>query len=121
MAFTVSATILTSAQSPNNSEWRYYGNDAGTTKYSPLDQINKDNVKNLRVVWRWKTDNLGSRPDFNFQATPIMVGGVLYTTAGTRRDVAAIDAATGETLWIYRNDEGIRGEKAPIRAASISW
>src|SRR5262249_11806999 len=102
----------------SNVEWRYYGSDSSSTKYSALDQINKDNVKDLRIVWRWKTDNLGPRPDFNFQATPIMVGGVLYTTAGSRRDVVAIDAATGETLWIYRNDEGERGAKAPVRAVS---
>jgi quinoprotein glucose dehydrogenase len=101
-----------------NSEWRYYGGDSGSTKYSPLDQINADNVKNLRIAWRWKTDNLGPRPDFNFQATPLMVGGVLYDTAGSRRDVVAIDAATGETLWIYRMDEGARGAKAPLRSAS---
>src|SRR5262249_42497095 len=61
---------------------------------------------------------LGASPDFNFQATPIMVGGVLYTTAGSRRDVVAIDAATGETLWMYRHDEGERGSKAPVRAVS---
>src|SRR5262249_6542796 len=109
-------TIVTSAQNgPKTVEWRYYGADSSSTKYSPLDQINRDNVKNLRITWRWKTDNLGPRPDYNFQATPIMVGGVLYTTAGTRRDVAAIDAATGETIWIYRYDEGVRAAKAPIR------
>src|SRR5262249_40174245 len=72
----------------------------------------------LRVAWRWRTDNLGARPDYNLQATPLMVHGVLYTTAGSRRDVAAIDAATGETLWVYRLDEGTRGAAAPIRSAS---
>jgi quinoprotein glucose dehydrogenase len=108
-----------SAQSgTKNGEWRYYGGDSGSTKYSPLDQINQANVKDLRIAWRWKTDNLGPLPDFNYQATPIMIGGVLYTTAGRRRDVAALDAATGETLWIYRLDEGERGAKAPLRAAS---
>ena len=85
-----------------NGEWRYYGGDAGSTKYSPLDQINKDNVKDLRIAWRWKSENFGPRPDFNWEATPLMVGGVLYITAGTRRDVVAIDAATGETLWLWR-------------------
>src|SRR3990172_9793746 len=63
-------------------EWRYWGGDAGSTKYSPLDQINEDNVKNLRVVWRWKSENFGPRPDFNWEATPLMIGGVLYTSAG---------------------------------------
>src|SRR6266404_2695438 len=87
-------------------EWRYYGGDAGSTKYSPLDQINRDNVKNLKIAWRWKTDNFGPKPEYIYEATPLMVHGVLYTTAGQRRAVAAIDAATGETLWTHRMDEG---------------
>ena len=96
-----------------NGEWRHWGADLGSTKYSPLDQINRDNVKNLRVVWRWKADNFGPRPQNNLEATPLMIGGVLYTTAGTRPSVAAIDGATGETLWTYRYDEGPRGDMAP--------
>src|SRR5436189_2367400 len=92
-----------------NGEWRFYGGDAGTTKYSPLDQINAGNVKDLKIVWQWKSQNFGRRPDFNWEVTPLMVGGVLYFTAGTRRDVIAVDAATGETLWLYRLDEGARG------------
>ena len=91
-------------------EWRFYGGDAGTTKYSPLDQINASNVKDLKIVWEWKAQNFGKRPDFNWEVTPLMVGGVLYFTAGTRRDAVAVDAATGETLWMYRLDEGARGQ-----------
>ncbi len=94
-------------------EWRYYGGDAAGTKYSPLDQIGKHNVKDLQIVWRWKAQNFGPIPEYNLQATPLMVNGVLYTTAGTRRDVVAIDAASGETLWMWRYDEGARGQKAP--------
>jgi quinoprotein glucose dehydrogenase len=90
-------------------EWRFYGGDAGTTKYSPLDQINAANVKELKIVWEWKAQNFGRRPDFNWEVTPLMVGGVLYFTAGTRRDAIAVDAASGETLWMYRIDEGPRG------------
>ena len=101
----VSALLAPSA-SPQygavDGEWRSYGGDTGNTKYAPLDQIDRENVTDLEVVWRWKTENFGARPNFNFQATPLMVGGVLYTTAGARRDVVAIDAATGETLWMYR-------------------
>ena len=93
----------------SNGEWRFYGGDAGTTKYSPLDQINTDNVKDLKIVWEWKAQNFGKRPDFNWEATPLMIGGVLYVTAGSRRDAVAIDATTGETLWVYRLDEGARG------------
>ena len=99
-------------------EWRYYGGDLASTKYSPLDQIDRDNVDQLDIAWRWRTDNFGPRLDFYFQATPLMIGGVLYTTAGWSRNVVAIDAATGETLWMYRLDEGERGSRAPIRAAA---
>jgi len=105
-----SACLCVNAQQgAKNGEWRFYGGDAGTTKYSPLDQINSANVKDLKIVWQWKAQNFGKRPDFNWEVTPLMVGGVLYFTAGTRRDVVAVDAATGETLWMYRLDEGARG------------
>ena len=60
-------------------EWRTYGGDLGSTRYSPLDQIDGDNFSELEVQWRFKTSNLGPRPDFNYQATPLMVDGVLYT------------------------------------------
>jgi quinoprotein glucose dehydrogenase len=115
------ATIPVAGQSgakARSGEWRYYGADAAGTKYAPLDQINKENVKDLRIAWRWKADNFGNRPDFNYEVTPLMVGGVLYATAGTRRAAVAIDGATGETLWIHRYDEGTRGERAPVRAAA---
>ncbi|HEU0119493.1 MAG TPA: PQQ-binding-like beta-propeller repeat protein [Bryobacteraceae bacterium] len=90
-------------------EWRYYGGDAGTKKYSPLDQINATNVRNLRIAWRWSANNFGKQPEVNWQVTPLMVNGILYVTAGARRDAVAIDAVTGETLWMYRLDEGERG------------
>jgi len=93
-------------------EWRYYGGDAQSTKYSPLDQINRDNASKLQIAWTWKAQNFGPRPDPNYQVTPLMVHGVLYFTAGMRRDTVAVDAATGETLWMYRFDEGDRGEHA---------
>ena len=96
-----------------NGEWRWYGGDAGGTKYSPLDQINASNVKQLKIVWRWKSENFGPRPDFNWEVTPLMASGVLYLTAGSRRAAVALDAATGETLWTYRFDEGARGAQAP--------
>ncbi len=96
-------------QGARNGEWRFYGGDSGTTKYSALDQINASNVKDLKIVWQWKAQNFGRRPDFNWEVTPLMVGGVLYFTAGTRRNAVAVDAATGETLWTYRLDEGPRG------------
>jgi quinoprotein glucose dehydrogenase len=94
-------------------EWRTYGGDLASTRYSPLDQITRDNFSKLEVAWRFKTDSLGPRPEFNFQSTPLMVSGVVYTTAGTRRAVVALDAATGEMLWMHSEHEGKRGEAAP--------
>ena len=112
------AVAAPAQQGARDGEWRYYGADAGSTKYSTLDQIDRDNVADLQIAWRWRTDNFGPRIDLNYQATPLMVGGVLYTSAGWRRNVAAIDGATGETLWMYRLDEGERGDVAPVRASS---
>lgn len=96
-----------------NGEWPTYGGDLGNTRYSALDQIDATNFNDLRVAWRFKTDNLGPAPEYTFQSTPLMVDGVLYTTAGTRRAVLSLDAATGESLWMYRIDEGARGRAAP--------
>ena len=96
-----------------NGEWRSYGGDLGHTRYSPLDQINATNFSKLEVAWRFKTDELGPRPEFQLEATPLMVNGIVYSTAGTRRAVVAIDGATGEMLWMHSEIEGPRGANAP--------
>jgi quinoprotein glucose dehydrogenase len=100
---------------PTPEEWATYGGDSASRRYRPFDQINRDNFSKLEIAWRFKTDGLGPRPEFNFQATPLMVNGVIYTPAGTRRSVVALDAATGEMLWMHRLDEGPRGDSAPRR------
>src|ERR687898_382030 len=66
-------------------EWRTYGGDLGHTRYSPLDQITAANFSALEVAWRFKTDNLGPRREFNLESTPLMVNGKLYSTGGSRR------------------------------------
>jgi quinoprotein glucose dehydrogenase len=96
-----------------NGEWLTYGADLGNTKYSPLSQINVANFNRLKLAWRFHTENLGSRPEFNMEGTPLVAGGVLYSTVGSRRDVVALDAATGEVLWVHRENEGARGAAAP--------
>ena len=98
-----------------NGEWRTWGGDLGVTRYAPLDQINAANFNTLQVAWRFKTDNLGARPDFNMQTTPLMVGGVLYATAGEHRNAVALDAATGELLWMHRLEEGQRALRSARR------
>src|SRR3954469_13915465 len=110
----LAASLMLEAQTgAKNGEWRFYGGDQGHTRYSPLDQINASNFSKLEVAWRFKTDNLGPRPEFQFESTPLMVGGVVYSTAGTRRAVIALDAATGELLWSHSENEGARGAAAP--------
>jgi len=94
-------------------EWRSYGGDLGHMRYSPLDQINADNFGKLEIAWRFKTDSLGPRPEYQFESTPLMVKGVVYSTAGSRRAVVALDGATGELLWMHSENEGARGAAAP--------
>src|SRR5215472_8845046 len=96
-----------------NGEWPTYGADLGNTHYSPLDQINGANFSKLEVAWRFKTDNLGPRPEFQYEGTPLMANGILYATGGTRRAVFALDPATGELLWTHSEREGPRGAAAP--------
>jgi len=94
-------------------EWPTYAADLAGTRYRPFDQINPSNFNDLEVAWRLKTDNFGNRPEYKLEGTPLMVNGVLYTTAGSRRAAIAIDAATGELLWLHGEHEGKRGAAAP--------
>ncbi|MEQ1885270.1 MAG: PQQ-binding-like beta-propeller repeat protein [Bryobacteraceae bacterium] len=116
IALVFCAALTLSAQTgAKNGEWPTYGGDTGNTKYSALDQINASNFGKLEIAWRFKTDNLGPIPELNLEATPLMVKGVVYTVAGSRRDVVALDAANGEMLWLYAENEGARGAGAPRR------
>src|SRR4029453_8190887 len=94
-------------------EWPHYTADLKGTRYSPLDQISAANFNTLEVAWRFKTDNFGPFPEFKLEGTPVMVNGVLYTTAGTRRSVIALDAKTGELIWSHSLREGRRAAGSP--------
>jgi quinoprotein glucose dehydrogenase len=109
----VSAAPLSGQTGAKDGQWRTYGGDLGNTHYSPLDQIDASNFNKLQVAWSFKTDNLGPRPEFQYEATPLTANGVLYSTGGTRRAVFALDAATGELLWTHSEREGPRGTNAP--------
>jgi quinoprotein glucose dehydrogenase len=117
--FTIGCLLLFAAASAiaqsgaKNGEWHSYGGDLGHTRYSPLDQIKASNFKDLEIAWRFKTDSLGPRPEYQFEGTPLMAHGVVYTTAGSRRAVVALDGATGEMLWMHSENEGSRGAAAP--------
>ncbi|MEQ1912965.1 MAG: PQQ-binding-like beta-propeller repeat protein, partial [Vicinamibacterales bacterium] len=96
-----------------NGEWPSYAADLASTHYSPLDQINASNFGQLEVAWRFKTDSLGPRPEYKLEGTPLMVGGVLYTTGGTRRTAIALDPKTGELMWAHSLREGARAAASP--------
>lgn len=99
--------------STSNGDWPHYTADLKGTKYSPLDQINASNFSQLEPAWRFKTDNLGPRPEYKLEGTPLVVRGMLYATGGTRRSVFALDARTGEQRWVYSFREGQRAAIAP--------
>jgi quinoprotein glucose dehydrogenase len=92
-------------------EWRYIGGDAGHTRYSGLDQITAENFEELEVAWIWRGDNFGPGLLPQSRSTPLYVDGTLYTVAGQRRTVAAIDPGTGETLWTIREPHTTRFDR----------
>ena len=109
----ISATLMAQS-SAKDTEWPTYGADLASTRYRPLDQIDASNFNKLELAWSFKTDNLGTRPEYKLEGTPLMINRVLYATAGTRRSVIALDAATGELLWAHGGEhEGARGAAAP--------
>ena len=115
LVYTAAGTSGQSTGQPStkNGDWPAYAGDVKGTRYSPLDQINTANFNKLEVAWRFKTDNLGTRPEFKLEGTPLVVRGTLYATGGTRRSVFALKADTGELLWVHAEFEGERAVKAP--------
>jgi quinoprotein glucose dehydrogenase len=108
-----SAALAQKSPAPKDTEWTSYAADLAGTRYRPLDQINASNFSRLEVAWRLKTDMFGNRPEYKLEGTPLMANGVLYATAGSRRAAIAIDAASGEVLWVHGEKEGDRGAAAP--------
>jgi Glucose dehydrogenase len=120
---TLLSAPLVLAQSDQLNQWPTYGGNLASQRYSPLDQINADNFKDLRIAWRLNTNSFGPRPDTLYSATPLYANGMLYTTAGTRRAVLALDPGTGEVRWMYSEDEGARGSAGARQGAGrgLSW
>jgi quinoprotein glucose dehydrogenase len=116
-AVSVFALGVANAQEGRTVEWPVYGGSLAAQHYSPLDQITASNVKDLKIAWRWYAGNFGPNPEMKSETTPIMIGGVLYATAGATRNVVAIDAGSGETLWIWRPSDGDRFRTAPRRTS----
>ncbi|MEO8682590.1 MAG: PQQ-binding-like beta-propeller repeat protein [Vicinamibacterales bacterium] len=104
--------------STKNGDWPMYTADLTGSKYSPLEQVNATNFSKMEVAWRFKTDNLGPRPETKLEGTPIAIKGMIYATAGTRRAVVALDGRTGEQKWMYSLDEGERATRWAPRQLS---
>jgi glucose dehydrogenase len=99
--------------STRNGDWPNYTADNTGSRYSPLAQIDASNFSKLEVAWRYKTDNLGPRPEYKLEGTPVAIKGILYTTGGTRRSVVALDGRTGEVIWTHSLREGKRAAVSP--------
>ena len=115
-AFTLATFLLAApalAQAGTNVNWPLYMGDPSGSRFKPLDQINASNFTKLEVAWHFKTDNIGNRPEYKLEGTPIEVDGMVYATAGSRRAVVALDAETGELNWVHGEKEGARGAAAP--------
>jgi glucose dehydrogenase len=107
----LAAPGMGSAQGPGteNGEWRYLGGDAWHTRYLPASQITADNFESLELAWEWNAASFGGGASV-MRATPSYVNGMLYTVAGNRRHVIAIDPDTGETVWSFREPDTWRWE-----------
>lgn len=104
-------------------EWRYWGGDEGSSRYTPADQITAQNVGQLEIQWRWWAANYGPEIDYVYRGTPLKVGDRLYTVAGQRRTVVAIDAGTGETLWMWRMKDNPRWQESTRQnyGKGVAW
>ena len=115
------ANPAAAASSVPDTEWHGYANDNACTRYAALDQINASNFDKLELAWQFRTDPLGAGPETNNQCTPVLAKGRLFISGGLHRDVVALDAATGEMLWMYRTDEGARSGSRTGSGRGVSY
>ena len=125
----LAATSIALAQQGTRGEWTRYGGDPGSTKYAPLDQIDKSNISQLRIAWQRPAvdPSISTRvPDFsyshNFRSTPLMIDGVLYSPNGIGL-VEAFHPATGKTIWVQQPfpDEPARGVRGDSTRGVTYW
>ncbi|MEX2130628.1 MAG: hypothetical protein WD772_04010, partial [Pseudohongiellaceae bacterium] len=115
--FSASTVFGQSGTDVTAGDWPDYNGNMAAQRYSPLDQINAENVASLEIAWRFSTANFGPTADFNNPSTPLEIDGVLYANIGTTRNVVALDAVSGEVLWVWRPQEGERFDNAPRKGA----
>ena len=106
-----------SGTSVNEGDWPNIHSGSAAQRYSPLDQINADNVADLEIAWRFSTESFGPPTDFNNPSTPLEIDGVIYANIGSTRNVVALDATSGQVLWLWRYQEGDRFDEAPRKGA----
>jgi quinoprotein glucose dehydrogenase len=112
--------VTSTQQSYDSASWKYWGGDAGQTRYAPLQQINATNIGKLKIAWRWSADTTGNVTTSNFKSTPLLDEGVLYIP-WLNNGMAAIDAGTGKTLWTYEQQPGDVGGGASLMSRSLSF
>ena len=92
--------------------WTQFNGNLAAQRYSPLEQIDAQNVSKLAVAWRWQAGMFGPSPELKNVSSPIVADGKMFATVGTTRDIVGIDAGTGQLLWMWRADEGERFDNA---------
>jgi len=119
--------LLPLALTMSAQEWRFYGGDASGTRYSPLKQINRQNVKNLKRVWTYhmgEVDRGGNETDRHniapFESTPIVIDGVLYFSTPSNR-VIALDAETGQEVWQFDPQAGRTGPRQFFQHRGVAY
>ena len=105
------------AGAASSTTWTHLNGDERANRYAPLDQIDASNAADLEIAWSVDTGIFGPRPETYSVTSPLMVDGKLFATAGATRNVIALDAATGQLLWMWRPDEGKRFDDAPRKGS----
>jgi len=112
----LAAAIALSSRPALPAEWRHYGGDPGSARYSPLAQIHRGNVASLKIAWIHRTGDKPDRPQTTMQCTPIVIDGVMYLTS-PRLKVRALEAATGLARWTF-DPASLLGEARMIRGVN---
>jgi glucose dehydrogenase len=103
--------------SVNEGDWPVYHGNEFAQRYSPLEQIDATNVESLQIAWNFSTEKFGPPTDFTNPSTPLEIDGVLYADVGSTRNIIALDATSGQLLWMWRPQEGARFSSAPRKGA----
>lgn len=111
------ANLAAAANDDNTYNWTHFAGSERSLRYAPLDQINKDNVASLEIAWSLDTGPFGPRPEPSSVTTPLVINGIMYATAGATRNVIALNATTGQLLWMWRPEEGARFDAAPRKGS----